>query len=114
MTNKQLPPFARKRSAPTTEEDTGGYNSEADGEHAVSYSTTPKDSAGAASSVAVTRSRRTVPTRTPSQNVESVATDAATVPRGRSRKKPKKVDDSKREERNATRKGKKLPYLQAD
>jgi PAS domain-containing protein len=65
MTNKALPPFARKRSAPTTEEDTGGYNSEAD---------------------------------------ESVSTDAATVARGRSRKKPKKIDDSKREERNAREK----------
>jgi len=104
MTNKALPPFTRKRSAPTTEEDTGGYNSEADGEHALSYSTAPKDSAGVANSVAVSRSRRTVPTRPPSQNVESVSTDAATVARGRSRKKTKKIDDCKREERNAREK----------
>lgn len=103
MTNMSLPPFARKRSAPKADDqDTGGYNSEADGEHAVSCtSAATKDSAGAASSVAVKRSSRNVPTRTsPQTNVES----DATVPRGRGRKKAKKMDDNKREERNAREK----------
>jgi len=106
MRNMSLPPFTRKRSAPASDDqDSGGYNSEADGEHAISCSATPKGSSGAASNVAVSRSIRPVPTRTSSQTtVESTATDAATVQRGGRKKKPKKLDENKREERNAREK----------
>lgn len=109
MTNKSLPPFAN-RKRPADDQDTGGYNSEADGEPAVSCSTATRSSTRSATSNAVvTRSsKRPVPTQTSSQtNVESTAADAATVvPRGgRSKKKAKKaLDDSKREERNAREK----------
>lgn len=66
MRNMSLPPFTRKRSAPASDDqDSGGYNSEAD---------------------------------------ESTATDAATVQRGGRKKKPKKLDENKREERNAREK----------
>lgn len=107
MTSKSLPPFTRKRAAATSDDqDSGGYNSEADGEHAVSCSaaTGSKKAAAATSDAVVTRSKRPVPTQTLSQtNVESTA---ETVQRGggRSKKKAKKLDDSKREERNAREK----------
>jgi len=109
MTNKSLPPFTRKRAAPKSDDqDTGGYNSEADGEHTVSCSVAASSSKqGATRNVAVTRSKkRPVPTQTASHtNLESTATDAATVVQRGGRKKAKtKIDENKREERNAREK----------
>lgn len=109
MTNKSLPPYTRKRVAPGNEDqDTGGYNSEADGEHTVSAR---RSTRSATSSAVVTRSsKRPAPTQTPSKssNLESMAADAPTVRQsggGRAKKKAKKaLDDTKREERNAREK----------
>jgi hypothetical protein len=104
---ESLPTFTGKRSAPESEDqDSGGYNSEADGTPAVSCSATSNGSLKAARNVAVTRSKRPVPTQVfPNANIESVAaSDAATVQQGRTRKRAKKLDDNKREERNAREK----------
>jgi hypothetical protein len=101
-----LPTHRGKRAAPDMEDqDSGGYDSDGDGEPALSCAASSIGSVYAARNVAVSHSQKPLPTHTSSSHayIESNGTSTSSN-HGRSRKKPKKLDEGKREERNAREK----------
>lgn len=103
-----LPTHRGKRATTDMEDqDSGGYNSDGDGEPALSYAASSNSSSTAAvRNVVVSHSQKPVPTHASSSHsyIDSNDTNVSSTQHGRPRKKSKKLDEGKREERNAREK----------